>query len=165
MHETRLNSDGSFADYVDVAQHVEHLSMISQPHFQKELFCLTLCNLQVKQKMLRTAGWRSRNNLDARAIAEDITAEDISAAVESRRLGNTSSSARGDAFLKTVDAVTSSAPHTNDAAKRARRHGETMQHTFGPPHFFLTVTPDDDNSFIVKMMTPVSSLTDEELAR
>ena len=54
-------------------------------------------------------------------------------------------------FLKAMDAITGSAPHTNEAAKRAKRDGEAIQHHFGPPSFFLTVTPDDDNSFVVQV--------------
>lgn len=70
-----------------------------------------------------------------------------------------------------MDAITGSAPHANEAARRAKRDGEAMQHHFGAPSYFLTVAPDDDNSFIIQVYSgvvvndnvPISSLSDEEL--
>ena len=173
MHETRQNSNGSFSESIDIADYVQHLSMISQPHFHKELFCLVLYNLHVKQKMVRSAGWRSRTNLDARTIAEDISADDITAAVNSRRRRYQSTNRRGESFLKAVDVVTAAAPHSNEATKHAKRRGEAMQHAFGMAHYFLTVTPDDDNNFIIQAYTgievddntPIASLTNYKLAQ
>ena len=57
----------------------------------------------------------------------------------------------GRRFLDAVDAIAQAVPHTNEAAKRARRDGEAHQHHFGMASYFLTVTPDDDNSFLVQV--------------
>ena len=62
-------------------------------------------------------------------------------------------------------------PHTNEAAKSARRDREAHQHYFGTASYFLTVTPDSDNSFLVQVYSqitvdddrPIAGLSDEEL--
>ena len=173
MHEVRLKHDGSFTSSADISEYVQHLSLMSQRHFHQELFCLILYNLHVKQKMVRTASLRVRNKLSAQSIAEEITPEHISLALNSRQRRLDSTNRLGESFLKAVDTVTGSAPHTTEAAKRAKRNGEAMQHTFGLPHFFLTVTPDDDNSYVVQIYsdividdsTPICEMSDEELEK
>ena len=40
-------------------------------------------------------------------------------------------------------------PHTDAAARRARQWMDACQHNFGLGGVFLTVTPDDENSFLV----------------
>ena len=60
----------------------------------------------------------------------------------------------------------------NDAAKRARLDGEAMNHRFGFATHWLTITPDDDNSFLVQIFCrdmvddekPIEEMTDNELA-
>ena len=172
MHELRTKPDGSLTNQTDISDYVEHMSWISQPHFQHELFSLVLYNLKMKQNMVRTAGWRVRNKADAHSLAEEITEEDITKAVDSRqRCTPNNFSSRGNMFLQAVDAITGSASHTNQAAKRAKRDAEALQHHFGLPSFFLTVTPDDDNSIVVQACcgkeidngAAVSSLSDNEL--
>ena len=69
-------------------------------------------------------------------------------------------------FLKAVDAITGSAPHTNEAEKKAKGDGEAMQHHFGAASYFLTVTSDDDNSFVVQVLHIVAAegiATDAEI--
>jgi hypothetical protein len=62
-------------------------------------------------------------------------------------------------------------PHTNQASKKAQANMESMQHHFGSPQAFLTVTIDDDNSFLLQSYSgvliddviDVGSLSDEIL--
>ena len=78
----------------------------------------------------------------------------------------------GNRYLKAVDAITCLAPHTNQAAKKARCDGDALQHHFGAASYFLNVTPDNDNKFIVQVYSgvvidnklSVSRKFDEELA-
>ena len=43
---------------------------------------------------------------------------------------------KGEKFLSAIDSVTNIIPHSNEAAKKARRNGETLQHHFGTGSFF-----------------------------
>jgi Helitron helicase-like domain at N-terminus len=60
----------------------------------------------------------------------------------------------------------------NQAAKKARAIGKSMQHHFGIPSVFLTVTFDDENSLLMQVMsgctidnyTDIQDLSDVELA-
>ena len=53
--------------------------------------------------------------------------------------------------LSAIDSVTNTIPHSNEAAKKARRNGETLQHHFGTASYFLTINPDDETSYIVQI--------------
>ena len=171
MQEVRMKYDGSFTDSTDVADYIDHLSRISQPHFHEQLFSLIMYNLKIKQNMVRRAGWRVRNKADAAMLAEELTMEDVNEAISSSRTGRRSTNPNGRRFLEAIDAIAASVPHTNAAAKRARRDGESMQHHFGCPTLLLTVTPDDESSILVQVYsdfkiddgTPVAQLTDEQL--
>jgi Helitron helicase-like domain at N-terminus len=57
----------------------------------------------------------------------------------------------GRQLLGAIDTMCRTIPHTNEAAKKARRQVECLQHHFGSPTFFLTVTPDDDNHMLVQI--------------
>ena len=173
LHETRLKADGSRTSSTDVQEYVEHLSMVSQPHFHHELFSLILYNMFMKQEMVKSAGWRVRRNATADAMAEDLTEEDVDMAID-WKLNGTASGASSIArqFIGAVDTIARSVPHTDDAAKRAKLDGEAHQHRFGLPSFFVTFAPDDDNSLVVQILSGVTVdnaeditlLTDEELA-
>ena len=65
--------------------------------------------------------------------------------------------------MNAVDAIARSVPHSSEAAKRARLDGEAHQHHFGMPSMFLTVAPDDDNSFLVQVFVGVCIDGDEDI--
>jgi hypothetical protein len=80
-----------------------------------------LYNLMMKQTMVRTAGYRVRNKAAAHTLAEEITADDVTEAIQSRLNGTivegNGTTRHGSQFLKAVDAVAGAVPHTNEAAK------------------------------------------------
>jgi hypothetical protein len=148
LHEDRIiRSDKT--GLMDIESYATHLSRISRPHFHEELFVLILYNMKVKMKMVRGASWRVRQNTTATLLATELNEEDIDIAVRNRQSGNIGYGA-GDQLLKAVDAIARGVAHTNEAAKKARRTVECMQHNFGMPTHFLTVTPDDDNSILLQ---------------
>jgi len=59
----------------------------------------------------------------------------------------------------TIDAFARAIPHTNEAARKAHAEADAHQHTFGLPHIFLTVTPDDENNFLVEVSSGQSNTT------
>ena len=62
LDELRKRPDGSFiAASIDIGKYVEHLSRVSIKYFQCELFILQLCNIIMKQWMLRFASFWIRN--------------------------------------------------------------------------------------------------------
>jgi hypothetical protein len=139
------------------------------------LFNLIPYNISMKQMMVKAAGFRVRSNATAAAIATQLTADDLDRALDDHRNGNnTESNSPAHTFLRAINATTQAAPHTNKAAKRARQDSKALKHAFGTSSYFLTVTPDDDNSIIVQTVTgcfvdsddqPVHTLSDAEIAR
>ena len=108
----------------------------------------------------------------ANELSDDITREDIDIAIHGRANGTPDYSAVGECLLNSIDTTMRAVPHTNDAAKRAHIEGEAMNHAFGFAMHWLTVTPDDDNSFLLQVFTRkliddderVQDLSDEYLA-
>lgn len=174
MYENRRGKDGSMSTKVNVDQYIKHLSNLSQPQFHKDRFTLILYNMTLKRHMLETATWRVRNKVTASQVSSELTNEDLTKALrqkENNTIGlNCNTSAHS--FIKAVDAIAGSIPHSNGATRRARRDAETYHHHFGFPSFFLTVTPDDENSYLVSVYSEkedaeinkqVSEMTQEEI--
>ena len=157
MHEQRLKSDGSMTSNVNICEYIQYLSYQSQPQFHRELFTLILYNMYMKHMMVKTAGWKVRNKTDANVLANELTIEDVDAAINYTKYACGASMNenvfRGKKLLNGVDAISKAIPHTNEAAKDARRKAECLQHHFGCPTFFLTVTPDDDNHFLIQVLS------------
>jgi hypothetical protein len=135
-------------------KYTKYLSLVSLPQFQSELFTLQLCNMQMKFRMLESAGWQLRNKTSAELLATQIKPEHIYDAIDQTRNGTFGAQTWSNAgliFRGAIDAICRNIPHTNETTKQARRHIETMQHHFGCPMFFLTVAPDDDNHILVQI--------------
>ena len=173
LDEVRLKGDGSLASSIDAQEHIQHLSRVSQPYFQEELFSLILHDMCAKQEMVRTAGFKVRSNASAATLANELTQDEVDAAVSNRaNRSNQQQASTGSQLLDAVDAVARAVPHSSEAAKSAKCEAEAHQHRFGMPSFFLTVAPDDDNSFLVQVLLGViidddedtETLSDEDLA-
>jgi hypothetical protein len=71
----------------------------------------------------------------------------IRTAVRARQAGDRfRGTLASQSLFNAVDGMSHGLPHTNEAAKAARANGEAMQHRFGIPSLFLTVTFDNENS-------------------
>ena len=110
----------------------------------------------MKQKILRAIFFGARDKKTAHALATEITPNDLESALTNRQKTNADyknhqAYSHADKFLQTIDAVARAIPHTNEAARKACAEPYAHQHTFGLPHIFLTVTLDDENSFLVEV--------------
>ena len=112
--------------------------------------------------------------MTANQFAAGLTEQDLANAINKRKQGEDYHVKGAGNFIQAVDAVTKAVPHSNNAAKAARRNGEAYAHHFGFPSFFLSVTPDDESSYFVLVHSLESSgmenfdpsnMTDEELSK
>jgi len=152
--EQRLDSDGSSTDTVELNGYLQHLSRLSQPVFQQSLFQLVMYSIISKDRLMRTARLQVKNQISAANLAQGVDVVDFQNVLQGRRHGNYhtgSSTAR--TLLKSVQACARDLPHTNEAATRARSNAEALQHHFGAGSLFLTVTPDDNNSLIIQVLS------------
>ena len=171
LHENRLNKKGNMVSWVNADDYIAHLSRLSKVECQAESFVLIMYNMFMRRLMLRSAGWKMRNKLNASQIATELTKDDLHKAIRNRKR-NFKIKTAGGLFIHTVDAVTDCVPHSNGATRKARLRGEALCHEFGTPNFFLTVTPDDETSFFIMLYTYNSSdakvdptnMTDEDIA-
>jgi hypothetical protein len=173
MKQRRIRSDGSYTrKKTDLEAYIKHLSKVSQPVFQRPLFTLMLYNLHMKQKLLDMAFLQVPEKIKASSIADGLTVADLTQAAEYRKQGMRNYGTQASrTLLQAVDACSRAVPHTDQASKNARFTAECFQHHFGMPSIFLTVTYDDDNSFLLQVLsntivdddTDVYSLSDEDV--
>ena len=53
--------------------------------------------------------------------------------------------------LYAIDAITKALPHTNASARKNKNVGEYLQHHFGIATLFITISPDDENNFLIQV--------------
>ena len=175
MSEQHYDRDGSQKGPTH-EEYIEHLSKISQPHFHNQLFSLILFNYLMKDWMVRKAAVACKNEGTASLLAENLTSAELFEALDQRRKKKPITSPAARKMLSTLEAVAACAPHTNEAAKKAKYKVEAMQCHFGLPSWFLTVTPDDENSVLLQVYSgnninldvttweQVEQMTDKELS-
>ena len=155
--ELQKKPDGSFIMLsIDIGKYIEHLSHISIKYFQYELFILHLYTIIMKQWMLRFASFRIRNNTSVENFANNIDLEDIRDILNQRKKNGSSSFryirySSSSQFIHAIDAITKALPHTNASARKNKNVGECLQHHFGIATLFITISPDDENNFLIQV--------------
>ena len=155
--ELRKRPDGSFImSSIDIGKYIEHLSRISIKYFQCELFILQLYNIIMKQWMLRFASFRICNSTCVENFAKNLDLEDIRDILNQRKRngGSAFGSIRyssSSEFIHAIDAITKALPHTNASARKNKNVGECLQHHFGIATLFITISPDDENNFLIQV--------------
>jgi Helitron helicase-like domain at N-terminus len=156
FNEERNTSAIKTSKCVNVMKYTQYLSVVSLNQFHTELFSLQLYNMQLKFLMIQTAGWKLRDKLFAAILSSPISPTIVYEAIDHTRRRatvNTNTVNGGRMLLGAVDAICRRIPHSNEAAKKARGDIETMQHHFGCPTYFLTVTPDDDSHLLIQIFS------------
>jgi hypothetical protein len=156
IDEIRLNPDGTRSKCRDVNVLLKHYSRLSQPVFQMPLFQLIAFNYVCKHQIMKTARLHTRNTMTAKAIAEGIPPSDLKFAINQRRLNRRDGTIAANKLLNACDASGRELPHTDERAKKARNHAESMYHHFGPPSIWLSFTPDDCNSHLMEIWSDVT---------
>ena len=141
---------------IDIGKYIEHLSHISVKYFQYELFILQLYNIIMKQWMLRFASFRIHNNTSAENFANNLDLEDIRDILNQRKRNGSSSFgyirySSSSQVIHAIDAITKTLPHTNASARKNKNVGECLQHLFGIATLFITISPDDENNFLIQV--------------
>ena len=155
--ELRKKPGGSFiTSSIDIGKYIEHLSHISIKYFQYELFILQLYNMIMKQWMLRFASFRIHNKTSIENFANNLDLEDIRDILNQRKKNGSNSFgyirySSSSQFIHAIDAITKALPHTNASARRNKNVGECLQHHFGIATLFITISPDDENNFLIQV--------------
>jgi hypothetical protein len=174
LHERRIKQDGSgsYTDKVNAESFLSHLSLISQPEFQTPLFQLVMYTHVSRYRLLNRSRLQLREKRSASALASGVNVNDIRRTVTGRQRGDKNAGSYASRqLLKSVDAISKALPHTNEASNLARANAESLQHYFGIGTIWLTVNFDDENSFLLQVLsgrhvdddTPLDQFTDDEL--
>ena len=171
-HDEKRIVNDKRSDKIDLNEFMDHLSRKSEPSFQTPMMQLLMYSQISKVRLLQSSRLQVRGKADAQTIANGFDAEDLRRATTQRVNGMQHGGTRvARRILQSVDATSRALPHTNAAAKKARMKGEAMQHHFGQASVFLTATFDDENSFLMQVLTgelvddveDIASLSDSEL--
>ena len=54
-------------------------------------------------------------------------------------------------FIHAIDAITKALPHSNASARKNKNVGECLQHHFGIATLFISISPDDENNFLIQV--------------
>ena len=152
--ELQKKPDGSFTtSSIDIGKYIEHLSRASIKYFQCELFILQLYNIIMKQWMLRFASFWICNSTSVENFAKNLDIRDI---LNQRKRNGCSSFgsirySSSSEFIHAIDAITKALPHTNASARKNKNVGECLQHHFGIATLFITISPDDENNFLIQV--------------
>ena len=106
--------------------------------------------MKVKLQMVKYASYRVRKKIDITTFSQELSINDVTTAIGARSNGIKVYS-KGESFLSAIDSVTNTIPNSNEATRKARRNGETLQHHFGTASYFLTINPDDEASYIIQI--------------
>ena len=169
-----LQKEGNIG-HVSTDKYISQVTNLSNLHFHEHLFILVCFNLYHRQKMVDSACWRvwSKEGRDQRL--SDLTPDKVVNEIQIRNKQRNRSDVRdrdASEFLGQINAISKALPHTNDVAKKGRKDVLAMQINYGFPDIFFTISPPDDNSFIITVYSgikelprDVNNLTQEELTR
>ena len=106
--------------------------------------------------MLRFASFRIRNNTSAENFANNLDLDDIRDNLNQRKRNGSSSFgymrySSSSQFIHAIDAITKTLPHTNASARKNKNVGECLQHLFGIATPFITISPDEENNFLIQV--------------
>ena len=151
-----------------------------QPIFHSPRFNLIVENLIMKEQVFQsTRMYCSMKHADGSSMADKygaMTSKELQNAIQAAQQdhGSRHSTKPENRYLKSITATCEYLPHSNEAARNARRIYFSFLIQFGLPAIFLTITPDDKRNFRIVLYAckgrvlpfgsvDVNSFTDEEI--
>ena len=134
--------------------HIKHLLSLSLPNMHRPEFILVTHNMYERHRAAEVSYLRCNYKSGGSSRAESfasMSVERLKSAVNRSNAHMAVNDAATLQFLNSIEAVSRSMGHTNEAAKQARTRMFSMIAKFGVPAVFFTVTPDDNGSFRIKV--------------
>ena len=135
-------------------EYIRFIQELSIANMHRPDFVLVLHNMYERHQALNRSYLKCINRVGNKSAAEafsDISVRGLQVAIASRNVNMTVRDPVTRQFLNSIDAVCKSMGHTNNAAKAARLHMFANNVRFGQAAVFATTTPQDDNSFRLKI--------------
>ena len=154
-HDDRYMPNASLSKSWKLQDYLEHISMLSKPSIHEGLFSLVVYNIYTKQTLVKNAVYRSRDDMNLTENFANLKAKDVIEAAENRDLGLSAEFKTEVRFMRLIETISKSLPHSDGAAKKARGNIEALNHKFGDCTHFLTVTPDEENGIEIQAYSSV----------
>ena len=132
---------------------LQHYLKLSLPQFMRGNFILVVNHIYNRILSFKSGIIKAKSNFRGSTLAEKVstlTVADIEQAVAKKKLNQTDPSNAG-MFLKAISTSCRNMGHTEEAAKYNRRNFYALDDHFGLSSVFLSVTPDDECSFRVRL--------------
>ena len=88
---------------------------------------------------------------------KNLVPGDIAEEIEARNFNIRNQNPSASGFLNRVNSITKNIPHTNKAAQEARCKAMSMVTSLGFPDFFVSVSPPEDNSFLMCIYSGINT--------
>ena len=132
--DVRFDKDGCIDDNcISLQEYIKHVSQLSHNSVNESLFSLVMFNINVKQCLVRNAGWVSRRNIDLTSAVSELNGTDVVNAVECENYQREPSLSAANHLLSSVELISRFLPHGAGAAKQARGNIEALCHSYDRP--------------------------------
>jgi hypothetical protein len=127
--------------------------------FHGALFNLIVSNILMKQRVFKSvcliSNCRNQDNMSFAERLGALTPIQLQRAIADVRQNSSNQfSTRTEAqFLQSISATCRDLPHTNEASLEARKIYFSFLRKFGLPAIFLTITPDDNRNYRIRVMS------------
>ena len=152
IEEPRTTGTDDYKEWkIELSEYAQLLSKISEPVFHAPMFVLKLFNIKLRAEILQNSCQKLNGYRSLWDLRNNLSMLDFSSAVQCKYSDSRSSAGNlvSRQLLRCLESIQKSLPHTDAAARLARQWMDSLQHHFGLGGVFLTVTPDDEISFLV----------------
>lgn len=135
-------------------EYIKFLLRSSMRAMHKPAFILVLHCMFERHRALTLSYLKCNNNMGNESVAEaysNIKLSTLKAAINQSESDQPIRNPVARRFLYDLEAVCKGMGHTNETARKARLHMFASVLRFGPPTLFLTVTPEDSESFRIEV--------------
>jgi len=132
---------------------IQRYMRLAMLQFMRGDVILVMNHIYGRQISYQSGVMTSRSSIGGKSLGEqfsEIPVEDLQAAADEN---NPQESPMVSKLMKSIKTSCKALGHTPDAAKFARRCCFSMQDLYGLNSVFLTITPDDECNFRIKLLT------------
>ena len=132
---------------------IQHYMRLAMPQFMRGDVILVLNHIYGRQLSYKSGVMTSRSNVGGELLGEKFSKIPVGDLQEAADETNSKQSNLVTKLMKSISTSCRALGHTPEAAQFARRSCFAMQDYFGLNSVFVTVTPCDECSFRVRLLT------------
>ena len=148
--------------FLETLKHYLHLSL---PQMHRPDFVLVVAAMHNRMSAFNSGFIKAKSKFDGAEVASNVSQLSMKEVEEAakRKDSNLRVSGPANQLLNSISASCRPVGHSNEAAAEGRKKFFALSDYFGESSIFLTVTPDDENSFRVKMFSSPEAVSSRYL--